>query len=111
MQVCTEIWSSISRMQLPIKKIEYGIWNTQVYLGGGLMYNAYHGLVSPLGKLEYPDGRLQPIINVGMSNLFRVSPRVQLGFDVGGICGWGLYQDSCDMIPSAFLRAVYSFPM
>lgn len=75
------------------------------------MYNAYHGLVSPLGKLEYPDGRLQPIINVGMSNLFRVSPRVQLGFDVGGICGWGLYQDSCDMIPSAFLRAVYSFPM
>ena len=87
------------------------IWNTQVYLGGGLMYNAYHGLVSPLGLLEYPDGRLQPIINVGMSNLFRVSPRVQLGFDVGGICGWALYQDSCDMIPSAFLRTVYSFPM
>lgn len=77
-------------LQNAISYKEYRLWNTQVYLGGGLMYNAFHGLVSPVGLLEYPDGRLQPILNIGMSNLFRVSPRVQLGFDVGGICGWGV---------------------
>lgn len=85
------------------------IWNTQVFIGGGVMYNRYPYISTYLGKLEYPKGRIMPAIDIGFSNLFRISRHLQLGIDFAGICGWALYQNDEDMIPSASLRAVYSF--
>ena len=85
------------------------IWNAQVYAGGGLMFNKYQYMPTPNGNVYFEDGRTMPAINIGISNLFKVSRNLQLGVDVGGIAGWALFQCDEDMIPSAFARAVYSF--
>lgn len=85
------------------------IWNMQVYVGGGAFYNRYPYMHTYVGKMEYPNGRLMAACDLGLTNLFRISPWLQLGIDVCGIAGWGFYQDSVDMIPSASIKAVYSF--
>lgn len=85
------------------------IWNTQLFIGGGVMYNRYPYVSSQLGMLEYENGRIMPAIDIGISNIFRISRQVQLGIDIAGICGWGLYQNDEDMIPSASLKVVHSF--
>ena len=85
------------------------IWNTQVYIGGGAVYNRYPYLNAYVGKLDYPNGRLLSACELGLTNLFRVSSWLRLGVDVCGIAGWGLYQDSVDMMPSASIEAVYLF--
>lgn len=78
-------------------------WTIQVYAGGGAFYNRY----PDFSGRQYPNGRLMAAGNIGVSFLAYLTHHFRLGIDISSIGGWGIYQDSIDAIPSAFIRGTY----
>ena len=82
-------------------------WTIQVYAGGGVFYNRYPYLRGSQFIAEYPKGRLMAAGNIGITGQVFLTRQFRLGIDISSIGAWGIYQDSMDAIPSAFIRGTY----
>ena len=66
-----------------------------------------HGGVGFFQNRYYRNSSIHYVL--GLSNLFSISKKITLKFDVGAIIGWDIYQGDEDILPSISLGIVYPF--
>lgn len=72
------------------------LWSLNLHAGPGYFYN-------------YDYDRPNFCANIGMSNGFRLTNRVQANLDISAIVGWDIYQGDEDILPGVALGVSYTF--
>ncbi|MFD2568100.1 hypothetical protein [Pseudotenacibaculum haliotis] len=72
------------------------IYMILLHAGPGLFYHKVYDRINVHG-------------NMGISNVFTMSKRIKLVFDISTIIGWDIYQGDQDILPNTSLGILYKF--